>query len=490
MEKYINKIKENFKIKDYKSVIKPYLYLFVILIFCMTSIIRADFKYIDDLGRTAEGYKGWNTFNRYTSTFLSTFIHTSTYLTDISPLSQVLAVAIMALAGIIILYVYKNKKEFSFLDIVSILPLVLSPYFLECLSYKYDAPYIALSVLVSVIPLLFKNKHYLTYTIIIIICTLLMCTTYQASSGIFLMLVVLIFMKNWNMEKNLKENFKFLSISILSFLIGLLVFKVFIMKPFDDYVSNQMFSFKDLIPGFFKQLYKYFSLVLSDFRKEWLFLVGIISISFLYIVVRDSKKKKYIAFPINLLFLITMAMLSFGLYPTLIKPTFNPRAMYGFGVFIALMSMLIMDSRKVYFSKLGVCILSYCFIVFSFTYGNALNVQDEYNNFRVNLVIEDLNDLEILQDNKMKYVQISGTIGQSPILKNMPQDYQMLNRLIPILFREKWPWGAYYFYNYFNLKNITPIYIEDLEKYSFTVIKDTMYHTILRNEDLIIIKLK
>lgn len=486
----IIKFKENLKNKDYKFIIKPYLYCVIILIFCMTSLIRADFKYNDDLGRTAEGYRGWNSFNRYTSTFLSTFIHTSKYLTDISPLPQLLAVAIMALAGVIILYVYKNKKEISFLDIVSILPLALSPYFLECLSYKYDAPYIALSVLVSVFPLLFRNKKYSIYSIITILCTLLMCTTYQASSGIFLMFVVLIFMKNWNTENNFKENFKFLAISTLSFFIGLLLFKFFLMKPFDDYVSSQMFPVEKIVPGFFKQLYKYFSLVLSDFRKEWLLLILTIIISFIYVVVRDSNKKKYIAIPIILIFLIIMGILSFGLYPILIKPTFNPRAMYGFGVFIALMGMVIMDSKKVYVSKLFVCILSYCFIVFAFTYGNALNVQDEYNNFRINLVIEDLNDLEIFQDNKMKYVQIFGTIGQSPILKNMPQDYQMLNRLVPILFREEWYWGGYYFYNYFDLKNITPIYIANLEKYSFTEIKDTMYHTILKNEDLIIIKLK
>ena len=112
MEKYmlkIIKLTEDFKIKlkDYKSIIiKPYIYIFIILTICITALIRADFNYIDDLGRVAEGYRGWNKFSRYTSTFLSSFIHTSKYLTDISPLPQLLAVGIMSFAGVIILYVY------------------------------------------------------------------------------------------------------------------------------------------------------------------------------------------------------------------------------------------------------------------------------------------------------------------------------------------------------------------------------------------------
>ena len=59
-------------IKELKIFIKPFLILAVIYIIAFSAIIRANFLYIDDLGRTFNGYKDWDGFSRYTSNFLST----------------------------------------------------------------------------------------------------------------------------------------------------------------------------------------------------------------------------------------------------------------------------------------------------------------------------------------------------------------------------------------------------------------------------------
>ena len=128
------------------------------------------------------------------------------------------------------------------------------------------------------------------------------------------------------------------------------------------------------------------------------------------------------------------------------------------------------------------------FFVFGFTYGNALEAQSEYTNFRINLVIEDLNDLEMAKSDKNKWIQISGSIGQAPILRNMPKDYNILNRLIPILFQGNWIWGEYYFYNYFNLRNVTLVRGTDMT--NLPVLKDSMYHTIKGDDTHIFIILK
>lgn len=164
--------------------------------------------------------------------------------------------------------------------------------------------------------------------------------------------------------------------------------------------------------------------------------------------------------------------------------------MYGFGVFIALIGVVIANSKKTYLSKIIVLSLSWIFIVFSFTYGNALNVQNEYTDFRVNLVIEDINDLQIFANENNKNVQIAGSIGQSPILRNMPQDYKILNRLVPINFGENWVWAEYYFYNYFDLRNVEKDGSINLKEYDLPILKDTMYHTIRGNEQFVLIELK
>jgi len=224
MVNFFNHIKNKFnkqilkdKFAKYNFLLKPFICIFIIFAIAISGILRADFNYVDDLGRIAEGYKKWDNFSRYVSCFLSSFIHTSEYLTDISPLPQLLAVCIMAISAVIMLFVYKGEKKFSFWDILAIIPLGLSPYFLECLSYKYDAPYMAISIFTSIFPLLFRKRNKILYSFIIIINTLIMCMTYQASSGIFLMFILLIFLKDWNNNEDSKENFKFLLISSTSF---------------------------------------------------------------------------------------------------------------------------------------------------------------------------------------------------------------------------------------------------------------------------------
>lgn len=140
--------------------------------------------------------------------------------------------------------------------------------------------------------------------------------------------------------------------------------------------------------------------------------------------------------------------------------------------------------------KLSALILSWMFFVFAFTYGNSLYVQKEYTNFRMKEVIEDLADMEVFLSGDSVTVQISGTIGQSPILRNMPQDYEMLNRLIPITFQGKQYWGTYEFYHYYNLTNIVKDDSIDLTAYDLPVLKDTMYHTIKGEGQYILVKLK
>jgi len=496
MENKLQLIKEDFKekvkqkINEAKVFIKPFICIVIIFAIAITAIIRANIYYIDDAQRAAEGVAGWINFSRYVTEFLSTFIHCDTYLTDISPLPQLLAICIMAIAGVIVIYVYKGEKKFSVWDIIAIIPFGLSPYFLECLSYKYDAPYMALSVLVSVLPLLFRKKKKTIYSIIVILCTLIMCMTYQASSGIFLMISLLLFLKSWNEKEDFDENSNMLTLSIVSYMIGLIIFKIFIMQPAKTYVSNQIFPLAELIPGTLGNLYKYFSTVVLDLKKEWLIIIGLMAVAFVYIFARDSKQKKYVAIPVTIIVLLLMAVLCFGMYPVLVRPSFVPRGMYGFGVFVSLIGVAIASAKKMYPGKIAVFALSWIFFVFAFTYGNALDVQDEYTKFRMNMVLQDLNELEVCNNGQTKVVQITGTIGQSPVLENMRQDYQILNKLVPMLFNGNWMWGNYYFLNYYDIQDFEIDRTKRLEREGLPILKDTMYHKIQGNDSFIWIRLK
>ena len=78
-----------------------------------------------------------------------------------------------------------TNNNFTLLNCISVLPVGLSPFFLANFSYRYDSPYMAFSLLVCVIPFLFKeeNKHFIISSVISLF---FMCISYQASSGIYI----------------------------------------------------------------------------------------------------------------------------------------------------------------------------------------------------------------------------------------------------------------------------------------------------------------
>lgn len=98
--------------------------------------------------------------------------------------------------------------------------------------------------------------------------------------------------------------------------------------------------------------------------------------------------------------------------------------------------------------------------------------------------------MEIFSSNQPVTVQISGTIGQAPVIRNMPQNYQMLNRLVPSTFQGNWAWGEAGFFRYYDLKNVIPNSSIDLTTYNLPVLSEKMYHTIKGQDNYILVELK
>lgn len=467
-------------ISDKKLLLKPFLILSIVYIIGISAILRANFYYVDDFGRTLLGYTGWENYSRYMSVFLSYFVHADRYLTDVSPLPQLMAAAIMAATSVIVLYTITEKQRFSFLDLIAAIPIGLSPYFLECLSYKFDAPYMAFSVFASVFPLLFYRKGFVKYAIFSILGLLAMCLTYQASSGIYPMLVVVLCVKRWIRGEQIKEIVKFATVSALSYVVGLLLFRVSIMHEVVDYSSTTVEPLSTFIPNTIKNYNIYLTNFLSDFKKEWVLLVASLCFGFIYVIVRNSKKNKIVTLILAVFAMMVLFFVSFGVYPFLTKPGFAPRCMYGIGVFIAIMGIIIADTPRVYPAKLACLALSWMFFAFSFTYGNALYIQSQYTDYRISLVVNDLVANGVVDDAEAKIAtRITGTIGYAQAIENMPQNYQMLNRLVPIAFSDSdYYWGGFSFDRYYGLDNIWITNSNERLSDDLPIISDNVFHTI------------
>ena len=248
-------------------------------------------------------------------------------------------------------------------------------------------------------------------------------------------------------------------------------------------------NIKDIIPGSINNYKQYFNLILLDFEKKWLIAILILVISFIATNIIKTKRNKIVGIIYSLITVILLTIFSFGLYPFIKQPLFVPRAMYGIGITISIISLLAVDYKKAYIPKICIFYLAYAFFVLTLTYGNALDEQKRYTQYRIGLVATDLNNIDV-DNEKTLYINVKGSIGRPNNINNLVKEYKVLDRLLPETFGDdSWNWANQYFYNYYNLPNIKRslkrLDIETIELY-----KNTRYHDIYKNEDKLIIVLK
>lgn len=480
---------ERERLEEYRFLWKPTVILAAIYLLAMTAVLRADFYYYDDIARALEGYSRWG-FSRHLSNFLSQFLHGDSYLTDISPLPQLLAIVITAMASALAVYCITGEKKFGSWHYWAAIPLGLSPYYLECLSYKYDSPYMALSLLFSVLPLMFRERKRMVYILWTMVCMIGMCTSYQASAGIFPMLVIVVGIRRWVDGEKTVEVLRYFAISAVGYLVGLILFRKVIMTEFVAYASTTAASLSNLIPCAITNYKRYIVHFLEGFKPEWLVVSFLLCVCFLWTAVAQSKQNKLLTFFLVGAAMIVMFMLSFGVYPFLTEPLFYPRAMYGIGCFLGFQGIYAATKRpKGYVSKAMCLVLGWYFFVFSFTYGNALSVQSQYTDYRITQVIDDLIECDTLDSEEEVTLQITGTIGYAPALEHMLEDFPMIKKLVPVTFIGDGWWGEYGIRYYYGLPDMKFAETYDPPELEMEVIADNYLHTICANENYIWIDL-
>ena len=496
VQKVRQEISDCFSEVDFHFFLKPVLLMFGVYFLGILTIIRANFLYMDDIARSIGGYRGWYNWSRYVSEFLSVIIHGDTNLTDISPLPQLLAILILAVSSVLLVYIIGNKKITTTRLLASI-PLGLFPFFFDCLTFKFDAPYMALSILASIIPFLFitRKKAFFFGSVISL---LIMCMTYQAVSGVYMLIVVILCFLDWNnRKKSNKEILSFLGIAVLAFCFAMLFFRFFLMKPFDEqesgYVSNAMHPLPDIIFGTLTNIKNYAMTINHDLGIIWK--IGIIFVCIFFITksIRVGSREKIFSFFVSILAIGLSFILSYGVYSLLAIPSYGPRALIGFNVFLAILCIsVVSDYKKI--ATVVVFTLNWCLFVFAFSYGNALADQARYAEFRACILLHDLNILYPDHQNKEdSTIQLKNSIDYTPIVKNIAKHYPIVERLVPKQLGEKF-WDCLYLlhFNYIEYKMINfPVVTSfDFDTLNLPVVLDSYYHTIQSDGNHILIVLK
>ena len=496
VQKVLLEIKDCLSEIHFRSYVKPVLLMSGVYLLGIFTIIRANFLYYDDVWRSIEGSRNWYDWNRYVSEFTSIFIHGDTNLTDISPLPQLLAVLLIAISSVLLVYIIADKK-ITTTGLLASIPLGLSPYFLGCLSFKFDAPYMSVSVLASIIPFLFIERRK-AFLFISIVSLFIMCMSYQAASGIYLLIVIFLGFRDWmSRKKTEKEILSFWGIATLAFCFTMLAFRFFLMKPttVDVPISSATHPLPHIISGLALNIKNYAMMINNDFGMIWKICIGIIVVFFITKSIFVTTRHKTLSFFVAIAVICVSFILSYGVYLLLEKPLFEPRALYGFGVLISILSIYVVsDYKKI--AKVIVLALSWCFLVFAFSYGNALAEQERYGEFRRSILFHDLSTLFPDRIEGIQ-IQLENSIAYAPSIKNISKHYPIIERLVPIRLGDNWDiyYLTYYHHSYHTtIRHLppanTPFKNEDFRPLNLPVVLDSYYHTVKSDGNRVLVILK
>ena len=154
------------------------LVIFIIYSVVNINIGLAEYPYIDDIGRQLQGYSKFSEhYSRYLSEYSARLIQGGEHLTELGLTSNILSACFLTLASLILLFVLYPNKKISFITACVSTIIGINPWFLEPLSFRFDNPFMTLSILVSIIPFIFWDNKKI-FGVMSVVGIFLMCNSY------------------------------------------------------------------------------------------------------------------------------------------------------------------------------------------------------------------------------------------------------------------------------------------------------------------------
>lgn len=423
-----------------KENIKAFSFVFSIYIVAYISIFRSGVDYLDDLERGYTGKRGWQNFSRYTSNILSSLFNMSDKLTDMSPLTQLIAIIFLSLAACILARIFIRKHSYWGLACATLIG--INPFFLESISFKFDAPYMALAVLMAIFPFAFIENR-VKFVLISIPSLLVLYTTYQPQNSIFIILSIFYLLKMFCDDSKISEVLKTILAIGFAFLLPTAVFKFLIVTEINTYVSSSALSINNLLPGVAKNLINYFLIIYIHFLDTALAKI-VVLLMILFPILMYLKIKNLVKVLLCFFSVVIASLSSYGLYTLLEKPLFEARALNGAGALIAVLLCFLLSYKgklSNYVVKIfGFLIIWNCLVIAN-TYGNALLVQKEYNDYRLSAMITTLNSELSSFDNIQLFVANSDKKTAKEV-EHASKVFPIINDLIRDRMQKQYWWSA------------------------------------------------
>ncbi|MEO5626986.1 MAG: glucosyltransferase domain-containing protein [Dokdonella sp.] len=433
-------------------------------------ILRANRYYNDDLKRALVGHQSWDATGRPLTTLLMRVLqYYDRAMVDISPLTQFGAIAILAWIGVLVARRYAiNSPGMAAL---AAFPLGAQPFFMENLSYKFDALSMSLAMLLALVPILATSDDRRGWWLGVL-SLFASLNLYQAAVNAYLVFIVLDIVLAQLKNRPPREVLQRLFSRILQAGMTMLIYQLIVGVHINGWVkqnSEKIHTLQEL-PLIAKNFIDTYAYIGASLNPQWWLYFGPVLI-FLALIpvlvgIQYAHKQRAVgrvgeaATLLVASFLMPLVALVCVLGPMLIlvKPLIQPRVLMGVGALLAVGLIVSCVALKAWGRSerwsLGLAsMLALGMCTFASAYGNALGEQKNYEERIASRLADDLAEVRAMHS--IHAFLLDGTAGYSPVAAHVIGQLPLVGVLVPTYISADDMFHTHMFLRYFMRDDIS-----------------------------------
>ena len=419
---------------------KSFIFVFMSFIFFSLPIFLANVYYMDDNARALYGYT-WSRSGRIFSTLIMNVLDLRLKnIIDCAPLGQILGLGVLACAAVLFT---QRVTRHSAPDWISLsicgVPLAVQPFFLENLSYKFDAlPMLmaqACAIFACVLPPYWSFRRTMGVCVALVFSIM---AFYQPGLNTFMGLSLIVFLADCQHE-NSSRAWRSLAIKIAAFAAAGVFYKAVIVHYFvhGDFESSHAaaaglhdLSIMQLQKNASEVLGLLNALLSGGIKPIFLTIYAVSTVFAFFLGVQFIRKnsKQDVASGL-LMFVIPFAVLFLlsGIMFLLKNPYNVPRTLVSFSTCVIFANFFFLQpfAKKIRWVAL---LPIFYFFVIAFSYGNVLKEHVRFETYHIERVVSILEDAGFEDGDDLF---LYGDQTQSPIVHNAIVAMPILGRLLP-----------------------------------------------------------
>lgn len=425
-----------------RAVFARLLGLYALLLY---PILHADRPYNDDLKRALLGRASWDSNGRPLATLLMRALQCYNHaMVDIAPLPQIGAIVVLAWTGARLARRFTDASPW--LAALLVFPLGAQPFFLENLSYQFDALSMALAVWLAVWPLLLpatrRGSGWGIASLFGALCL------YQPAINVFLVLALAELVLTQATDHAASAGLRTLGRRAMQIAVAMVVYELLVGMHISGWVKRQaapIHSWRE-IPRIADNVGAFYGFVGGSFNANWwavfgtlatLLALGCVAVGLRHACARAPHRSRgqqvlLMALAVAMPGLAMVAAL--GPMLLLRAPEIQPRVLVGLGALLAsgLLVMRMALRTRVWGDRVCVTMASMSALgmwVIASAYGNAMTDQQHYEQHIAGRLANDLATLSAAQP--IHRLVVAGSAGFSPLAAHVAGEFPLMRRLVP-----------------------------------------------------------